>query len=534
MSNFKILTLAAAALALSACTSDKLEASYQGTTNTNSETPDNAIQFGTYLGKTGSTRAGSTGDIVAPNAVSGNKLGTSNYEFGVFAYYTGANTYGQQQHTTYSGETGSATDIAPNFMYNQKVSSSDEGATWTYSPIKYWPNEFANGDVDDNSPAAQGAAANGNVSFFAYAPYVSSTSGTYGITNMSANTATGDPTVTYTLSQTSFVDLLWGTKGDTNIDVIGTAQSGVTGSDGAGANTYAKAIVNGMTVNADLNKQKTEGKVGFAFKHALSKIGGYGNGTTTGFLVKLDIDNNGAETGGVREKFQASDADDSWRTIVTIKSITITSDLDGDDTWDSGETAGNTSKTLNLATGVWSDNSAGNAIIKQVIGDPSITAKDATLNTKIAEYYDNSNTWLTHATTTNYWLRYGTGQVANESNGDHPGVTETAQPVYSDATQSPIVLFPGTTPKFKITVDYIVRTYDVALSAGYTDVEQVITKQVDFTSSVEMNKHYSLLMHLGLTGVKFTASVSDWEEYDSDNVTEGVQPVSVELPINVQ
>jgi len=485
------------------------------------------------MSKVGTTRAGAEGDIVAPNAGSGNKLGTSSYEFGVFAYYTGANTYGQQQHGTYTGESGSASNIAPNFMYNQKVSSSDNGTTWTYTPIKYWPNEFANSAVDDQTPAATGVAAKGNVSFFAYAPYVSSASGTYGITGMTANNVTGDPTVTYTLDQAHFVDLLWGTKENTDANVLGTEQVGVTGSASATDNTYARAIVNGMTVNADLNKQKTEGKVGFAFKHALAKIGGYGNGSSTGFLVKLDIDNNGAETGGEREKFQTTSTDDSWRTIVTIKEIKITSDLDGDDAFDSDETPSNGSKTLNLATGVWTDNSVGNALIKQTIGDPSITPPDATLNTKIAEYYDNSNTWLSHATTGKYWLRNGDGQVANETSGSHPGVTETAQSVYN-TNQSPIVLFPGTTPKFKVTVDYIVRTYDAALSTFYTEVEQVITKQITFTSPVEMNKHYSLLMHLGLTGVKFTATVSSWDDYDSDPSTDGTQPIDVNLPINVQ
>ena len=47
--------------------------------------------------------------------------------FGVFACYTGLHRYGD-------------VDAQPDFMYNQKVESNNSGTTWTYSPLKYWPN----------------------------------------------------------------------------------------------------------------------------------------------------------------------------------------------------------------------------------------------------------------------------------------------------------------------------------------------------------------------------------------------------------
>ena len=544
---YSIIASAIIAVGFTACTqSDFVETSAPDVSATSF---DNAIQFGTYMGKLGTTRAAAAeGDIVAPNAASGNKLGSTGYEFGVFAYYTKGLTYGQQQHGTYTAESGSASNIAPNFMYNQKVSTSDAGTTWTYTPIKYWPNEFANGAVDTNTPAAQGAAANGNVSFFAYAPYTDGTSlGSDGITAISSAATTGDPTVTYTIPSDideggAFVDLLWGTFNGTGTNVLGSGNAGVTGNEGATANTYVQAVLDGKTVNADLNKQKVSGKVGFNFLHALAKIGGGASKSTTptaGFLVQLDIDNAGAISGGTRETFDAgSGYADAWRTIVTIKSITITNDLDGNGSINGSEVGLGGSKVLNLATGQWSTPS-GTGVFTQTIGGPQTTPSyNAALNTKIAEYQAAGSpdvTWLSYLGSSDVkdYFKYTSTQDITK---DHPGVLESAQSVYNVETQSPFILFPGTTPAYKITVDYIVRTYDANLNLKYTEVEQTISKTITFGAPVEMNKHYSLLMHLGLTGVKFTASVSNWEtgymfDTDADSTPDSNQ---IDLPINVQ
>jgi hypothetical protein len=107
--------------------------------------------------------------------------------FGVFAYYTGASGW---------GTVGSST--TPNFMYNQQVTWSSDH--WTYTPVKYWPN--ADGE---------------KVSFFAYAPYTSNTTG------FSTNTAAGAPIISYTWGTTN--DLLY----DKQIDQVkGTVSSAVT------------------------------------------------------------------------------------------------------------------------------------------------------------------------------------------------------------------------------------------------------------------------------------------------------------------
>ena len=75
---------------------------------------DNVINFTTYVGK--QTKAAVEGTALPAKA-----------EFGVFAYNTKEALWN-----------ASATSATPNFMYNQKVTF--DGANYTYSPVKYWPN----------------------------------------------------------------------------------------------------------------------------------------------------------------------------------------------------------------------------------------------------------------------------------------------------------------------------------------------------------------------------------------------------------
>ena len=90
--------------------------------------------------------------------------------FGVFAYHTGA--------TAWSAAGSSAT---PNFMYNQKVESSN-GTTWTYTPVKYWPKDEE------------------KVTFFAYGPH-STVSGS-GVTMPAVGSITGAPKLTFAIEST--------------------------------------------------------------------------------------------------------------------------------------------------------------------------------------------------------------------------------------------------------------------------------------------------------------------------------------------
>ena len=89
---------------------------------------ENAIEFGTYLGRDAMTK--------------GVELTNDNLlNFGVFASYTGQDNW------------ASSTGIY-NFMYDQYVSRESKSDDWTYNPKKYWPT--TKGD---------------KISFFAYVPH---------------------------------------------------------------------------------------------------------------------------------------------------------------------------------------------------------------------------------------------------------------------------------------------------------------------------------------------------------------------------
>ena len=88
-----------------------------------------------------------------------------------------------------------------------------------------------------------------------------------------------------------------------------------------------------------------------------------------------------------------------------------------------------------------------------------------------------------------------------------------------------ILLIPGTNGNtLYVTVDYTVRTADKKLANSFTEVNQVITNEVTLggaaPNNLEPNKLYTLLMHLGLTSVKFQAVVSDWQMYSDSSIDE--------------
>ena len=125
--------------------------------------PKVSLDFGVYVPQ---TKAGEAG------AMDNAKLRATG--FGVMAYVQ-------------SGDYDKTSSL-PSFMYNQKVTFSNPN--WTYSPVKYWPNQLDNNGNDGNRQAAQ------KVSFFAYAPYVETAGGTDGIIAMYDGVAPGDPTLT--------------------------------------------------------------------------------------------------------------------------------------------------------------------------------------------------------------------------------------------------------------------------------------------------------------------------------------------------
>ena len=224
---FYLYAAAAAVLSLTACSSDDA---------TSDVTPASqapmAVGFDTYLSNATRAVNGTTGVMTTTT------LQTSG--FGVFA----------QQGATYSP----TADPNANFMYNQQVTI--ENSAWTYSPLKYWPNETATDNNGASSTDTEG------LSFFAYAPYVAdATAGTPGITGMSANNATTDPTITYTVATkpSESVDLLWGVAptGDLSYTNVANTTTSVTA---------GRPLI-------DLLKPAKEQKIKFLFKHALARLG---------------------------------------------------------------------------------------------------------------------------------------------------------------------------------------------------------------------------------------------------------------------
>ena len=206
-----VLGLAMASMMLTACSN----ADEAPTKSTAPSTGDTAINFGAYMNRSVS-RGGAVGELTGAAELQG-------AGFGVLAYYTDNKPY--------------APDALPNFMYNQQV---EYNSGWTYSPLKYWPNEYG------SDAASTGVDM---LSFFAYAPYtpvnlvsgmVEAPNDQTGIIALTRATENGDPKVRYvaSLDPATKVDLCW--------------------------------------ANPIMNKIKTDyasdGKVAFNFAHALASI----------------------------------------------------------------------------------------------------------------------------------------------------------------------------------------------------------------------------------------------------------------------
>lgn len=253
---------AVSAMMLTACSSDKdvLEPTPKPSTPT-VVAQQQAVAFDTYLaGTTASTRAGDPEGVMTTD-----KLKTANKGFGVFAYYA-------------DGGSPYATGLTPNFMYNEQIHWKDG---WTYSPLKYWPNETkkdASGATDSQSTPATATELD-KLSFFAYAPYVNLTTAgklltsdasnnayvesgasAYGITGISDEQQPTHPKVrwTYSTDIDKGVDLLWG------VAPKGMDYTAVNGNNVS--TTFGLPLVNLVKPDKDM-------KVKFLFQHALSRVG---------------------------------------------------------------------------------------------------------------------------------------------------------------------------------------------------------------------------------------------------------------------
>ena len=389
------------------------------------------VAFGAYVSRDVATRATVAGVIDNASLASAG--------FGVFGYHTVSASYSQADK--------------PDFMYNTKV-TNPSGSTWTYSPLKYWPNQY-------------GAGAESHlvdrVSFFAYAPQVdvdpdtgelsgsgggsAAVSSVTGITRLSRSIDSGDPAVTY---RTSFlpdegVDLCWGLP---KLNVVRP----VTGA--------------------------TATPVSFQFHHSLAALN-----------VQLDAAIDELAPGN-----QALAAE----TRIYVRSITF---------------EGFTYKgilNLNSAAGSpqWSDYSGG------TISHTAVTVHDGRLDGLETLYDDPAESPVgLHADI-----------VQQGGYNTKPGVTHTTRNLFASNTLSaPVFVIPNGFP-LKVTIEYDVETRDDKLTASYLSdgsthgsVTRVCVRQTVAAGTEPMRlqagKKYVLLLHLGMTGVKFEAGLTDvWAE----------------------
>lgn len=464
----KYLFLAVAATVFAACSSDSdpvSQAPENGKNNT--EVANVPVTFGAYVNRA-TTRAGQTGELTTSN------LPTPG--FGVFAYYTDNADY-----SVYA---------TPNFMYNQHVTgtvpAAGGAATWTYSPVKYWPNEFGNTAESDDID---------KVSFFAYAPWVDVTPGNGNLTaapagvdadnwknsniiQLSRNTATGDPLVKYMVDPdpATSVDLLWGVQPATATYVpsVGTFTS-----------SAGKPYI-------DLVKGTTASTIQFDFKHALAKLN-----------VQIDA--------VVDQANPTSTALNANQTRIYVRSITFTGfetrgalNLNNTDAdipmwlnFDGNKDIAGNGCEVTIYDGMKDGKEARS-------GSTQRSEKPAALNPVLVQNdcYQNG-AFKTTATT---------------------GVTENAVNLFNSTTKTdPIYVIP-TDESMDVTIVYDVETIDpnlpTTLADGFTNgssIENKITKTAVFGTTgatavkIEAGKAYTLKLHLGMNSVTFDASVTGWD-----------------------
>ena len=262
-----IITLTALLL-VTGCSKSEVVTSYEKEVIKQIEVNNDPIpvSFGTYVGEQATTRT-SEGTALANLAANG---------FSVFAFYQNGKYF--PETTTKPAGAGddwatykaswTTDNVYPNFMYNQKVTSPDGGITWTYSPVKYWPNgetTHEGGPANRLSFVAYGEhmelatesvrkGASGT-SFIPYSydeepgKFAYKTKASSGIVAISRNDYEGEPFLIYDL------------KGD---------KEGLV--DAKDMKDLLLATVNESN-HFNLTKQNISSNISFSFNHALSAFG---------------------------------------------------------------------------------------------------------------------------------------------------------------------------------------------------------------------------------------------------------------------
>ena len=484
------------------------------------------------------------------NVTRGGVAGTNDNEnigergFGVFGYWT--------KGTEYSA------NATPNFMYNQKV-TCDGTATadteWSYEPVKYWPNEFGSAAISDEVD---------RVSFFAYAPWTEfePTTGQVkvdeskfeepadipypaelisdeekaafkeayieqakqdwinllqkkNIISVNKNTATGDPIIKYYVDTdpATSVDLLWGVAAE-------DAEDNYTPIGGDGANDVK---VNPGKPFIDLTKPNNpiEDKLLFNLKHALAKIKVTIDYIADDFTPKtgntLDEEDrvqiNAEETRIFVRSFTMSG-------FATKGSLNLNNTVAGEPLWkdEDGVKELNFSKPVTFLDGRKDDHEGvktgevksedPQGLNPELIQKYAVMAKDEETGATIWPEDQNPGVQMDPVL-----LFGGKAEIADEEDGFFYVIPRNSgEPV-------------------DVTIAYDVETIDAALPGKLADDEthgisipNIITKENIFEDlDIKAGYQYVVNIHLGMTSVKISATVTPWVDNDA---------VDVNLPSN--
>ena len=443
------------------------EVTESGPTEPGAGNAPEAIVFDSYLQRTANgTRA--TYPATALGPMTNERLQATS--FGVMAQYTG-NT----------GWTDYFKDTPFNFMWNQQVTWDAANSVWTYTPVKYWPND--NQPADDSG--ATGSQSHSYLSFFAYAPYVNPASlpetetGNDGIIAMATNSSNADASYVYyrTSLEKPFgidesVDLLWATAKD--------------------------------RYKYDSDDANDDGRVAdnvqLVFKHALTKLA---------INAKTMIDRTADHTSPA----YPTTVDDDTR--IFIESVDVTSP--------EYYTEGKLMLAPDADVPTW-DYTGVDAKSHFKFGDNAAIGHDVINSSKDMDDI-------------NYSMRYAAPNIPavasitdTDSDGldDDTGLTlvETARAAFDAMEQGvtdserqlsaghPVILFPpgNVAQAISVHVVYHVVTFDPNLTLNepkyYSDVTNNITASLGAPSfKFEPNKQYKLVLNLGLTSAKFEVSV---------------------------
>lgn len=225
-------------------------------------------------------------------------------------------------------------------------------------------------------------------------------------------------------------------------------------------------------------------KVSFAFKHALSRIG---------FQAEVMVDKvNGDATGAADDDNTTTSENLDQYTTITINKVQLIGKF-------------YVSGTMSLTNGTWSSQAY------------------STENEGLVTYELNSETETDFATRENQKPNaniFKTNDIAiRQLNNEKNYIMIIPQNMTAEGQDAP--------GKVQIYVEYDVFT-DINGDGDEDENDSKITNKItsdEFSINFEQGKAYSLNLHLGMTSVKFSATVKEWDELTG---------TAVNVPINTQ